>query len=256
MSTHEHTGIIHIDFYLHRALLTQSFNHSRLRSFIACIALRVVNRLLTVTLDISAFRLGSQMRQDNRWRTKRPTIDQPFIPASQLIWHWAFNDGFNIYPINEYNTGGAFIQITSITSSLSSLVFKKIWDELVENLPGAKIVCLIFFKETQSKKTDPRTVRADLIRPDDNRVVGSLTFPTVNPHLHFFLLMISSMFLNLKFYVYVITVSFNYFNLPDGKSIIPMSLSSHCSAEEASQRDKWEPSQFQSSLLLLNKTLL
>lgn len=119
MSTHEHTGIIHIDFYLHRALLTQSFNHSRLRSFIACIALRVVNRLLTVTLDISAFRLGSQTRQDNRWRTKRPTIDQPFIPASQLMWHWAFNDGFNIYPINEYNTGGAFIQITSITSSLS-----------------------------------------------------------------------------------------------------------------------------------------
>ncbi len=68
MSTHEHTEIIHIDFYPHRPLLTQSFNHSYLRSFIASNVLRDVNRFLTVTLDISAFRLGSQMRQENKWR--------------------------------------------------------------------------------------------------------------------------------------------------------------------------------------------
>lgn len=66
MSTHGHTEVIHIDFHPHRPLLTQSFNHSHLWSFIGSDILWDVNRLLPVTLDISAFWPGNQTRQENR----------------------------------------------------------------------------------------------------------------------------------------------------------------------------------------------
>lgn len=84
MSTHEQrAGIIHIDFYLHSALLTQSVNHFYLWSFFASEALRDVNRLLTITLDISAFGPARQTGRENGCR--HPSIKQPFIQDRRLI---------------------------------------------------------------------------------------------------------------------------------------------------------------------------
>lgn len=66
----QHTGIIHMDSYLHSALLTQLFT---IQSFLSEVfhSLRRpqrAKRLQTVTLGISAFQTRSQKRQENRWR--------------------------------------------------------------------------------------------------------------------------------------------------------------------------------------------
>lgn len=82
MSTQELRGIVHSDFCLHAAWLTESFNGYYLCSFTPPVALKDVNRLQTAPLDISAF---YSLRQTGQGRTSSCWPSFNFSQAANFI---------------------------------------------------------------------------------------------------------------------------------------------------------------------------